>query len=243
MTQLSLRRPGLALLLSVAGLLISGALAAQSVSPPIAEYKERARSSFTLSNASLFPLTVVVEVRGFEVSENGDLTDIPLDTTRVHVRLSATSFRIPPRGSYTVFYEASAESAPAWFSILSALSGARSQSGLNLRILLPHVVYLNQRAPLERSAVVIRSVHSDSSGAHAVVELENTSDRLGRLLDLSVRDSTGHSVPGGAFPLFPHARRRVTLPWDGAAPPVRAVAKFDGFTADSLFSPGRAGPR
>jgi hypothetical protein len=243
MIQLSLRRVGLAIFLSVAGSFVSRPLGAQSVSPPIAEYKERARSSFTLTNGTLFPLSVVLEVRGFEVSENGDLTDVPLDTTRVHVRLSATSFRIPPRGTYTVFYEASADSTPAWFSILSALSGARSQNGLNLRILLPHVVYLNQREPLARGAVVVHGVHADSSGAHAVVELENTSDRLGRVLDLSVRDSTGHAVAGGAFPLFPHARRRITVPWDGAAPPVRAVAKFDGFTADSLFPPGGAGAR
>src|SRR2546426_12604812 len=90
-------------------------LAAQSVSPPIAEYQERARSSFQLINSSIFPLNVVLEVRGFSVTEQGEVQDAPLDTSKVRVKLSAMSFRIPPRGIYTVFYEAAADSLPARF--------------------------------------------------------------------------------------------------------------------------------
>ena len=97
-------------------------LAAQSVSPPIAEYQEHARSSFQLINSGIFPLNVVLEARGFRVSEQGEVEDAPLDTTRLHIKLSAMSFRIPPRSTYTVFYEASADSLPAWFNILSAMS-------------------------------------------------------------------------------------------------------------------------
>src|SRR5918993_96311 len=74
---------------------------AQTVSPPIAEYQERARSSFQLSNESIFPLNVVLEVRGFDVTEQGEVVDAPFDSTRVKVKLSAMSFRIPPRGTYT----------------------------------------------------------------------------------------------------------------------------------------------
>src|SRR4051794_25974589 len=98
---------------------------AQSVSPPIAEYQERARSSYQLVNSTLFPLNVVLDVRGFNVTESGEVQDIPLDTTRIRVKLSAMSFRIPPRATYTVFYEASADSVPAWFNIVSAMTGAK----------------------------------------------------------------------------------------------------------------------
>jgi len=132
------------------------AMAAQSISPPIAEYQERARSSFQLRNASIFPLTVVLEVRGFRISEAGDVIDVPLDTSRIHVKLSEMSFRLPPKGSRTVFYEAVSDSVPAWFTILSAMTGARTENGLNVRILLPHVVYLNQKQPLRKEEVAIR---------------------------------------------------------------------------------------
>ncbi len=104
----------------LAGLAAPVNATAQSVSPPIAEYQQRARSSFQLINSGLFPLSVVLEVRGFSVTEQGEVQDVPLDTSRVHVKLSAMSFRIPPRGTYTVFYEATADSLPAWFNIVSA---------------------------------------------------------------------------------------------------------------------------
>ena len=93
-------------------LLLPASLPAQSVTPPIAEYQERANSSFRLTNGTLYPLNVVLDVRGFSVTDDGQVVDETLDTSRVHVRLSAMSFRIPPRGGYTVFYEATADSLP-----------------------------------------------------------------------------------------------------------------------------------
>ena len=91
--------------LLLAAVSAAGKLSGQSVSPPLAEYQERARSSFLLQNASIFPLTVVLEVRGFRITERGEVEDVPLDTTRIHVKLTEMSFRIPPRGTRTVFYK------------------------------------------------------------------------------------------------------------------------------------------
>src|SRR5687768_13814532 len=136
-------------------------LAAQTVSPPVAEYQEKARSSFQLINGSIFPLAVVLEVKGFDITERGDVVETPLDTARLRIKLSATSFRIPPRSAYTVFYEADGDSVPAWFQIMAALSGARTDNGINLRILLPHVVYLNQKAPLRRESVLVHRFEVD----------------------------------------------------------------------------------
>src|SRR6476620_12624499 len=150
-------RPGSLMLGTLACLALAHPLPAQSVSPPIAEYQVRARSSFQLINSGIFPLSAVLEVHGFTVTEQGEVQDAPLDTTRLHIKLSAMSFRIPPRGTYTVFYEASADSLPAWFNIVSAMSGARTESALNLRELLPHVVYLNQKEPLHKEQVAIRA--------------------------------------------------------------------------------------
>jgi len=145
------------------------------VRPAVVEYSGQARGKFDLVNETLFPLTVVLEARGFHVEPNGTLIEEPLDTARMQVKLSAMSFRIPPREAYTVFYEATAKSFPAWFLVSSALSGARTQTGLNVRIELPHVVYMLQPQPLRQSDVIVHAFDFDSVGKRVRVELENSS--------------------------------------------------------------------
>ena len=226
------------LLTAAACLLAAGSpLAAQSVSPPIAEYQEKARSSFQLHNGSLFPLTVVLEVRGFEVTEQGEVIDVPLDTSRVHVKLSAMSFRIPPRGSYRVFYEATGDSLPAWFNILSAMSGTRTENGLNVRLLLPHVVYLNQKQPLKKHEVAVRALEFDPVSKKARIQLENLGPHLGRVLQVNVTDGHTTSEPSGGFPLFPRRRRWTEVPWVEATPPSGLTVRFARFSIDTTISP------
>ena len=215
----------------------AGTLAGQSVSPPIAEYQQKARSSFQLQNGSLFPLTVVLEVRGFQVTEGGEVVDVPLDTSRAHVKLSAMSFRIPPRGSYRVFYEATGDTLPAWFNILSAMSGGRTDNGLNVRLLLPHVVYLNQKQPLKKNEVAIRAFQVDPAGQKARVQLENLGPHLGRVLQVNVKNDRSSSDPAAGFPLFPRSRRWVEVPWRGEEPPAAVAVRFARFSIDTALSP------
>lgn len=210
-------------------------LTAQSVSPPIAEYQERARSSFRLDNASLFPITVVLELRGFRVTEEGEVVDVPLDTSRIKVKLSEMSFRIPPRGSHRVFYEAGSDSLPAWFNILSAMTGTRTESGLNVRLLLPHVVYLNQKEGLRKEQVVVRALELDTAGKRARVQLENTGPNLGRVLQVSVSDDGSPAQLGGGFPLFPRSRRWTEVAWSGSRPPTRLALRFARFSIDTVL--------
>jgi hypothetical protein len=209
---------------------------AQTVSPPIAEYQERARSSFQLINSSIFPLSVVLEVHGFTVSERGEVEDAPLDTTRLHIKLSAMSFRIPPRGTYTVFYEATADSLPAWFNIVSAMTGARTESGLNLRLLLPHVVYLNQKEPLRKEQVAIRAFQVDSSTGKVRVQLENLSPNLGRVQAVTASAGKVASQPGAGFPLFPHMVRWTEVDWPGPGTPDRLMVRFARFSLDTSLT-------
>ena len=211
--------------------------AAQSVSPPIAEHQERARSSFQLHNASMFPITAVLEVRGFTITEQGEVIDVPLDTSRIHVKLSEMSFRIPPRGSRTVFYEATGDSLPAWFNILSALTGTKTESGLNVRILLPHVVYLNQKRPLRREEVAIRRFELDRAGQKARIQLENLGPHLGRVYQLNIADRAHGSQTAGGFPLMPNSRRWVEVEWQSATEPNRLILRFARFTIDTVLSP------
>jgi hypothetical protein len=215
-------------------------IGAQSVSPPIAEYSEKARSSFQLSNPSIFPLTVVLEPRGFTVTEDGEVLDLPLDTSRIRIKLSEMSFRIPPRGTRTVFYEASSDSLPTWFNILSALSGAKTESGLNVRILLPHVVYLNQKQPLRKTDVAIRAFEFDSARKTARVLLENLSPNLGRVYQTTVGDGHHVSQPGSGFPLLPRKRRWAEVAWTESTAPNRVMLRFSRFSLDTVLTPAAA---
>jgi hypothetical protein len=212
-------------------------LHAQSVSPPIAEYQGKARSSFQLQNASIFPITVVLEVRGFTISDRGDVVDVPLDTGRIHVKLSEMSFRLAPRSAHTVFYEATSDSLPTWFNILSALSGARTSTGLNVRILLPHVVYLSQKQPLRKEEVAIRGLEYDLAAKKAWVELENLSPNLGRVQQLVISDGRITSETGGGFPLLPRRLRRAMVNWDGTKAPTRLSLRFSRFSIDTTLTP------
>jgi hypothetical protein len=217
--------------------IFSSRLAAQSVSPPIAEYQERARSSFQLGNASIFPITAVLEVRGFVITEQGEVVDVPLDTSRIHVKLSEMSFRIPPRGSRTVFYEATSDSLPTWFNILSALTGTRTENGLNVRILLPHVVYLNQKQTLRKEEVAIRRFEFDAARKKARVQLENLGPHLGRVYQLNVGEGRNTTQTSGGFPLMPRSRRWVEVDWASATAPSRLTLRFSRFTIDTLLTP------
>ena len=226
----SARRVRLASLLVLLGILRP--LGAQTVRPAVVEYPAQARGKFELVNESLFPLTVVLEPRGFHVEPSGELIEEPLDTTRVQVKISAMSFRIPPRETYTVFYEATTKSFPSWFLISSTLTGARTQTGLNVRIELPHVVYMLQPQPLRRADVAVHAFEFDSVAKRVRVELENTSAALGRVLSSEVSASGVKTIPGGAFPLFPHSRRTLEIPWTGHTTPERLVLRFANFTVE-----------
>ena len=218
------------LLLLILG--IARPLGAQTVRPAVVEYSEQARGKFELVNETLFPLTVVLEPRSFHVEPTGELIEEPLDTTRIQVKVSAMSFRIPPRETYTVFYEATAKAFPSWFLIASTLTGARTQTGLNVRIELPHVVYMLQPQPLRRADVAVRAFEFDSTTKHVRVELENTGTSLGRVLSSEVSVDGKKATPGGAFPLFPQSRRRLVIPWSEDLTPERLILRFSNFTVE-----------
>ena len=207
-------------------------LGAQTVRPAVVEYSEQARGRFELVNETLFPLTVVLEPRGFHVEPSGELIEEPLDTTRMKVKISAMSFRIPPRETYTVFYEATAKSFPSWFLISSTLTGARTQTGLNIRIELPHVVYMLQPQPLRRADVAVRAFNFDSANKKVHVELENTGGSLGRVLSSEVFLDGKKPASGGAFPLFPNSRRMLEIPWNEESVPEKLVVRFANFTVE-----------
>jgi hypothetical protein len=123
------------------------------------------------------------------------------------------------------------------------MSGARTDNGLNVRILLPHVVYLNQKQRLDASDVVVRAVELDTAGGSRVrIQLENRGPRLGRIVDVGASDGRDRSAPSGGFPLFPHSLRWVAAAWTGRESPTRVTVRTTKFTLDTTLTLRAARP-
>jgi hypothetical protein len=200
---------------------------AQTIRPVIAEFPEKAQGRFDLVNDSVVPLNVVLEAKSFSLAEDGSPTFRLLDK-EIHLRLSAMSFRIPPQQTYYIFYEATADWYPAWFTVYARFAGLPQQSGLTIQVELPHTVYLLQKQPLEKSAVQLRVAEFVKDSKRVRVELENSSDRLGRVLQAEVIGNRARvSHPG--FPLMPHSRRRFEIAWNQAEPPQKLLIRLGKF--------------
>lgn len=202
---------------------------AQLVSPPVVEYVARANSRFDVTNQGLTPMSVVIEPFAFWVDTLGEVHYASFDSAGVKLKLSAMSLRLPPRATYSVGYEASATKLPAWFVVTASFAGPRTQ-GLNVRLQLPHVVYLNQKESLHRDDIAVRAFVYDAAAKKVRFKIENISERLGRCNDGSVRSAGSDTKIVPSFPLFPHFFRWVELPWSASQPPERLELKFEGFT-------------
>jgi hypothetical protein len=182
-------------------------LAAQTVRPLINELSNPAKGRVEYVNDSLTPLNVVLEAKSFTVSETGGITYRPLDP-EVHLKLSATSFRIQPQQTYYVFYEASSPTNPSWFVIYAAFSGFpfRTSQGMNVRLELPHTVYLLPKQQVEKPEVRIARAELNPADNKVVLEVENTGNNFGRVLETQlVYAKKKQEAPG--FPMFPHSKR------------------------------------
>ena len=225
----------LARLLAVAGAFLGMASFApgQTVRPVISELGNPAKGRVEYVNDSDTPLNVVLEAKSFTVSETGEISYGPLDPA-IHLKLSANSFRIQPRQTYYVFYEASTEAAPAWFVIYAAFSGFpfRTQQGLNVRLQLPHTVYLLPKQAAEKSQMHIRRAEYRPQSNDVLVEVENTSATVARVSETAIY--YGKKNEGGpGFPVFPHSRRIMAIPLEsnrsGEDTPQRVVLNFPNF--------------
>lgn len=137
-----------------AWLLAGSCVLAQTVQPVISEYQVKADGKFALTNGTLTPMVVVLEPKSFSITPDGQGVFRPLDRD-IHVELSAMSARLEPGQTYCVFYKAHADQLPAWFTVCSTFSSVQHHPGLDVRIMLPHTVYLYQKHPLNKEEINI----------------------------------------------------------------------------------------
>jgi hypothetical protein len=192
---------------------------AQTIQPLVAEYQRDARGRVEIRNNGDVPLQVVVEPRGFSVGEDGHLRDEPLPAG-INVTLSAMSFRLPPRQSRFVFYEASSDRTPAWFILYANLSGypQRDYSGVNVQLELPHVVYILPKETWRSGDVRVVESRFNRETKRVELVVQNDGALFGRIAQVQVAGGR-ERVTAPGFPLFPGSRRRLDVAWPNEAQP------------------------
>ncbi len=213
---------------------LTGALCfAQTVRPVVSELANPAKGRVEYVNDGFTPLNVVLEAKSFTVSETGEIAYRPLDPG-VHLKLSTTSFRIQPQQTYYVSYEASAPKSPTWFVIYAAFSGFtfRTSQGLSVRLQLPHTVYLLPKQSAALPDIRVNRAELELASNKALLEVENTGDNMGRVLETQLVYSK-KKQEGPGFPLFPHSKRIVEVALERKVeddnPPMEVVFEFQKF--------------
>ena len=226
-----------ALALSLALFAAAAAAHAQTVRPVIVEYRgTHVRGKFELVNDQLLPVNVIMEPRSFDVTEEGDPVYRALDPS-VKLKLSEMSFRIPAQQSRTIFFDARADSVPAWFTIFATFAGMPKHQGIDIEIELPHTVYMLPKTPLGAADVRVESAVWDSVAKNVAVRLRNVSPRLGRVEEAEA-SAKKEKRNVGSFPLLPGATRRVLIPWDAPVAPTMYRLHFQRFTVEDSLRAG-----
>jgi hypothetical protein len=225
------------LLSGIFALALSASAMAQTVRPVISELGNPAKGRVEYVNDSDTPLNVVLEAKSFTVSEKGEAEYRPLDPT-IHLKLSATSFRIQPKQTFYVFYEASAPPSPSWFVIYASFSGFafRTAQGMNVRLQLPHTVYLLPKQRPEKADVRVLRAELDENHNKVLLEVENTGNNFGRVLQTQLANGR-KKQEGPGFPIFPHSKRILEVPLDAKnardSVPTEVSLQFENFRIEA----------
>jgi len=211
----------------VSTLWLSAALLAQTVQPVIVEYKGKADGKLALTNDTLSPMVVMLEPKSFSITPEGKGVFRPLDSN-IHVELSSMSVKLQPKQTYYVFYKATADKLPAWFTVYATFSSPLHSEGLDVRIMLPHTVYLYQKQPLTENQVQVKNLLYSPESRRLTCDIENDGDALARVQSVH---ATGDHVTGEAsgFPLLPGASRHIEMDWKESTSPSLIDFRFEHF--------------
>lgn len=213
-------------------LLCSACVRAQGVGPAVVQYTGAAEGSFLITNDGLTPLFVTLDTRSFGVDADSNAAFRPLDKS-IHLDLSQTSLRVPPHQQRTVYYKASADHYPAWFTVYANLSGLPRRNGLNVQLSLPHTVYLLARQPVAPSEIHFIGLHLD--GPQVRGSLRNDGGNVVRVRELDALSHGKSKASLGGFPLLPGGERTfaIDLPKSGTMDTLRA--HLERFTVEQAL--------
>lgn len=203
-------------------------LHAQKIEPLIAEYTGRAAGSFEVTNTTPAPAVVVFEPRSFSIAADGTGQFRALDPS-IHLELSAGSVRLEPNQSARIFYKVTTENTSAWLCVYATFSPVKKTPGINVRIMLPHTIYLYQKQPLMKDDIRVDSVRYDPATHRVLCELTNDSTLVGRAASVEVSGEHS-SATGNGFPMLPHSHRVLAVDWSSPHPPRTLVIDFPRFS-------------
>ncbi|MCL2661435.1 MAG: hypothetical protein FWD64_13085, partial [Acidobacteriaceae bacterium] len=86
---------------------------AQTISPVSSKFTGRGKGDLTLTNNSLVPVNVSLEAVNFQLGTDRKIVRSQLDP-HTHVKFSKSGVRIGPKDSVHVYFDASADTYPAW---------------------------------------------------------------------------------------------------------------------------------
>ena len=114
---------------------------------------------------------------------------------------------------------------------------------MNVRLELPHTVYLLPKQSAEKSEVHIARAELKPNEQKVVLEVENTGANFGRVLETQlVYAHRKQEAPG--FPLFPHSKRILEVPLDDKAQadnlPLEVLLQLKDFKVQQKFEPEAA---
>jgi hypothetical protein len=197
-------------------LLMIGGAVAQSIAPPVAEFRgNKVDGMVEVANNADFPMAIMLETRSFEVDADGGVRYRPLDSD-IQLKMGSSSFILRPHDTRFIFYKAIIPTAPASFSIVVSMTQATTVKGVRLNYILPHMIYVYQKDKLEKTDIVAQL-------RDGILHLENVSQKLGRVAGVN-----GGKQEVGAFPLYPRQARDIHVD----APKV-TVRFEDGFKIDA----------
>lgn len=210
-------------------------MAAQTVSPVIDENVvkgpgSKAKGRIEYINDSLQVLAVTLDTQSFTVSDTGEMQYRPLDPG-IHVKFSATSFRIQPKQSYLVFYEAEADAVPSWFVVYATFAGykERTAEGFQIHVLLPHTVYLLPKGEVKKDDLVVKAAEFHPIEQKVVLRVENTGSAFGRILEADI-GAGKDKITNNGFPVFPHRERQIEIPWTSYEAPRKVTLRLKKFS-------------
>lgn len=206
---------------------------AQTMSPVRSEYRNKADGEFLLTNDTLTPMTVILEVSGMNVSETGEISYPPLDPG-IKVRLSSNSLRVNPKQRVSVSYQATAKTLPAWFVIYAGFRSTpmRDKPGVTVQVRLPHVVYILTKKDALKSEIQVVSAVYDPAKKKVMLDVASASANFGRVQETLIY-SGKKNADGPGFPLFPGKHRKIDLEWKGDSTPDRIVLEFNDFRIEA----------
>ena len=209
-----------------------GTATGQTVSPVLAKFTGAGKGRMALVNDTLSPKVVTLEVKGFSVNSEGRPIAAPLNPA-LHLKLSATSVRLEPKQTYYVFYQASADAYPTWFTIFAVFSPANPKPGIIVRSHIGHTVYLYQKDTIQEQDLQIQLATYDPvrNRVHCVVK--NSSRRLGRPISVTFSGTHKEGEYSG-FPMIPDQRNSHYFDLaEKSTAPKEIQLRFDKFTLRS----------